>query len=294
MVVEKEEKKERVCVTGAGGYLASWVVKFLLAEGYVVHATVRDPCDDKNGHLKKLEKASKNLKLFKADVLDIQGLCEAFGGCTRIFHIACPVFPPGRIPNHEVEMIEPAVSGTRNVLDACTKSSIKRVVVVSSVGAVMLNPNWPKDKAMDEECWSDTDFCNTIENYYCLAKTISEYEALEYAKRSGMSMVTLCPSIIIGPMLQSTVNATSLHLLTLLKEVEGRYICTSHVVKNKGFVDMLQTKYPNYNYPKSFTEVDEEVKLSSEKLQKLGWKYRPIEETVDDSFKSYEERGLLG
>ena len=35
MVVEKE--MDRVCVTGAGGYLASWVVKFLLAEGYLVH-----------------------------------------------------------------------------------------------------------------------------------------------------------------------------------------------------------------------------------------------------------------
>lgn len=44
----------------------------------------------------------------------------------------------------------------------------------------------------------------------------------------------------------------------------------------------------------SFTEVEEEVKLSSEKLQKLGWKYRPLEETVDDAVRSYEERGLLG
>ena len=45
MVVEKEKEMERVCVTSAGGYLASWVVKFLLAEGYLVHATVRDPCN---------------------------------------------------------------------------------------------------------------------------------------------------------------------------------------------------------------------------------------------------------
>ena len=36
-------ENERVCVTGAGGYLASWVVKFLLSQGYVVHGTVRDP-----------------------------------------------------------------------------------------------------------------------------------------------------------------------------------------------------------------------------------------------------------
>ena len=34
----------RVCVTGGGGYIASWLVKLLLARGYAVHATVRDPC----------------------------------------------------------------------------------------------------------------------------------------------------------------------------------------------------------------------------------------------------------
>jgi hypothetical protein len=33
----------RVCVTGAGGFIASWLVKLLLSRGYTVHATVRDP-----------------------------------------------------------------------------------------------------------------------------------------------------------------------------------------------------------------------------------------------------------
>lgn len=57
------------------------------------------------------------------------------------------------------------------------------------------------------------------QNYYCLGKTISEFEALEYAKRSGLSMVTICPSVIIGPMLQFKVNASSLLLLALLKGI---------------------------------------------------------------------------
>ncbi|GJM98405.1 hypothetical protein PR202_ga15416 [Eleusine coracana subsp. coracana] len=33
----------RVCVTGAGGFIASWLVKLLLSRGYAVHATVRNP-----------------------------------------------------------------------------------------------------------------------------------------------------------------------------------------------------------------------------------------------------------
>jgi uncharacterized protein YbjT (DUF2867 family) len=33
----------RVCGTGGGGFIASWLVKLLLSRGYAVHATVRDP-----------------------------------------------------------------------------------------------------------------------------------------------------------------------------------------------------------------------------------------------------------
>lgn len=39
-----EGEKERVCITGAGGYVASWVVKLLLSKGFVVHGTLREPC----------------------------------------------------------------------------------------------------------------------------------------------------------------------------------------------------------------------------------------------------------
>lgn len=316
------EDKERVCVTGAGGYIASWLVKYLLLKGYMVHGTVREPCDEKNAHLKKLEGAAENLQLFKTDLLDYEGLCAAMVGCTGVFHVACPV-PADKVPNPEVQLIEPAVVGTKNVLNSCVKAKVKRVVVVSSVGAVMLNPNWPKGQVMDEECWSDEEFCKATENYYCLAKTIAEIQALEYAKRGELDIVTVCPSIVIGPMLQPTINASSLLLLGFLKdrsepledkdqplvdvrdvadailliyekpEAKGRYICTSFTIRMQALAEKIKSMYPNYDYSKSFTKVDEELKLSSGKLQNLGWKYRPLEEIIRDSVKNYEETGIL-
>lgn len=65
-----------------------------------------------------------------------------------------------------MELFEPALNGTCNVLKACTKAKVKRVVVVSSIGAVMLNPNWPTDQRMDELSWSDEEYCKTIEVGY--------------------------------------------------------------------------------------------------------------------------------
>lgn len=34
---------QTVCVTGAGGFIASWIVKLLLERGYTVRGTVRNP-----------------------------------------------------------------------------------------------------------------------------------------------------------------------------------------------------------------------------------------------------------
>ncbi|XP_050220592.1 cinnamoyl-CoA reductase 1-like [Mercurialis annua] len=314
--------KGKVCVTGAGGYLGSWVVKLLLSNNYLVHGTVRQPADEKYSHLNKLEKAANNLKLVKADLLDYTSLSSAIQGCTGVFHVASPV-PSAAVPNPEVELLEPAVKGTLNVLKACAEAKVKRVVVVSSGAAVSMNPSWPKGQLMDESCWSDKEYCRTTQNWYCLSKTEAESEAFEFAKRSGLDVVTVCPTIILGPVLQSTVNASSQVLIKLLKEgyeslenklrpivdvrdvaealllvyekpeAEGRYICTTQAIRTRDIVDKLRSIYPNYNYPKSFTEGEEGVKLSSEKLQRLGWSTRSLEETFIDSVESYQKAGML-
>lgn len=39
--LEMAAEKGVVCVTGAGGFIGSWVVKLLLSHNYVVHATAR-------------------------------------------------------------------------------------------------------------------------------------------------------------------------------------------------------------------------------------------------------------
>ncbi|KAJ4830643.1 hypothetical protein Tsubulata_051137 [Turnera subulata] len=316
-------KQSRVCVTGGSGFLASWLVNLLLSKSYIVHTTLRDPSDKRKcGHLSTLDKASQNLKLFKADLLDYNSLCSAFEGCIGVFHVASPV-PSTTSENPEKEVIEPAVKGTQNVLEACTEGKVRRVVVVSSVAAVIMNPNWPQGQVMDESCWSNKEYCRETKNWYMLSKTLAESEALEYGKRTGLDIVTVCPSMVFGPILQSTVNASSLVLVKLLKEglesVEnkvrsvvdvrdvaealilvyetldagGRYICTSLSISTQDLVEKLKSIYPHYNYPKSFTEGKEGTRLSSEKLRKLGWNPRPLEETLIDSVESYRKAGIL-
>ncbi|CAN0843858.1 Cinnamoyl-CoA reductase 1 [Linum grandiflorum] len=324
------------------------------------HGNYLAAADPKCSHLKELPKSS-NLKLFKADLLDYDSLCAAIQGCNGVFHVASPV-PAASVSNPEAEVIEPTVKGTLNVLKACVEVKVQRVVYVSSGTAVSMIPNWPKDQVMDETCWSDKEYCRSIQvalqtwtsfisillnhslpfnfglirniadrssvpnlfqNWYRLSKTEAEGRAFEFAKATGLDFVSVCPTFILGPVLQPTVNASSLVLLRLLKEGHdstgnkcrtmvdvrdvaealllaykkaetlGRYICAAHMISAQEMIEILKGLYPNYNYPQSFIEGAERLELSSQKLQRLGWSYRPVQETLVDSVESFKKAGML-
>ncbi|XP_042448086.1 cinnamoyl-CoA reductase 1-like [Zingiber officinale] len=314
-------EKKRMCVTGAGGFIASWLVKLLLSKGYVVHGTIRDPTDPKNAHLKELHPtATENLHLFKVDLLDYESVASAIEGCEGVFHLASPV-PSIRVPNPEVDVIEPAVTGTLNVLKACSEAKVQRLVVVSSVAAVVVSPD-AMDKISDEGAWSDAEYCRKTENWYCLSKTLAEHEALNYGEKHGLDVVTVCPAYVIGPLLQPTLNASSMVLINMLNgthnsmdnilyyfvdvrdvadalflvyekpEASGRYICGPCEVKLSDLIHMLRSLYPNYKYPEKFTEA-KGFTLHSEKLEKLGWRYRTLKESLIDSIEFYRNAGLI-
>ncbi|XP_047329240.1 cinnamoyl-CoA reductase 1-like [Impatiens glandulifera] len=322
----KSIAKGSVCVTGAGGYVASWLIKLLLSNGYTVHGTVRDPPqDEKYLHLRNLENAEEKLKLFKAHLFDYDSMVAAISGCKGVFHVASPV-PSGSVQNPEVELVETAVKGTQNVLMAALEANVNRVVFVSSVAAVQVNPAMSKDQLVDETCWSDKDFCRNTNNWYCLSKTEAEMKAMEFAKRSkGLDLVTLCPGLVFGPKLQPSINNSSWFLINFIKgmmqeetdnlfrmivdvrdvaralllvyekpESEGRYICSAHSIRPKGLAEMLKKIYPSAKYFNNFNEENrDQRKISSDKLQKLGWTFMPLEQTLADSVENYKRAGLL-
>ncbi|KAK1631883.1 hypothetical protein QYE76_006198 [Lolium multiflorum] len=315
----------RVCVTGGGGYIASWLVKLLLSRGYAVHATVRDPCDPKNAHLTQLDGAAEGLRLFKADVLDRAALAAAVKGCEGVFHVASPV-PADKIVDPQSEVMEPAVKGTLNILEVCSSMKVQKVVVVSSTSAVHFNPNWPQGKPKDESCWSDKKVCIENELWYCVAKTVAEETALEYAEKNGLNVVTVCPCIVFGPQLQPVVNTSSELLVYVIKggpnamndrlwhivdvrdvadallllyekpESSGRYISAPNYINTKAILELLKKAYPNYNYVKCKDNADQNspiTPISSEKLKNQGWKPRALEETLLDSVEYYRKTGIL-
>ncbi|KAF5448355.1 hypothetical protein F2P56_028899 [Juglans regia] len=308
-----------VCVTGASGYIASWLVKLLLQRGYTVNASVRDPNDPKKTeHLLMLDGAKERLHLFKADLLEEGSFDSLVDGCEGVFHTATPVYLSVNDPH--AELIEPAVKGTLNVLRSCAKvSSVKRVVITSSMAAVVYNgkPLTP-DVLVDETWFSDPAFCEESKLWYMLAKTLAEKAAWEFSKENGIDMVAMHPGWVSGPLLQPTLNASLEPFLKLVKGAEsipvmsprwvdvrdvanahilafenpsasGRYCLVGRVLQFSEFVKLMRELFPDINVPEKCGDdhpFASSYKVSRERAESLGLNFTPVEVTLKDTFES--------
>lgn len=91
-------------------------------------------------------------------MLDAESVARAVAGSTYVVHTASPVVFN---PKSDDDVIKPAVEGTAAVMKACTASGVKRVVVTSSMAAVVAmadadKPD-PETGNYDEKCWSNPD-----------------------------------------------------------------------------------------------------------------------------------------
>lgn len=212
------DKTRPVMVTGASGYIANWIVRYLLEQGCTVHGTVRDPGNEKSvGPLQKIAAAAPQgmLKLFKADLLDAGSFDASMQGCEVVIHTASPFVVRGFADAREA-LIRPAVEGTRHVLDAVNRTAaVKRVVLTSSVAAIYgdcadLRRN-PRG-VFTEDDWN---FSSSIDHQpYSYSKFLAEKEAWKmHDAQQRWHLVTINPSMVGGPALTKYSASTSIDLL---------------------------------------------------------------------------------
>lgn len=206
-------------VTGATGYIAGWLVKNLLEQGITVHAAVRDPSKvDKLAHLTALVKDNPDqLKFFKADLLDDGAYNEAMAGCGVVFHTASPF--TSTFKDAQKELVDPAVNGTRNVLETANRTdSVTRVVVTSSVAAIygdVIDCQSMPNGTMTEDIWNTTSRLD--HQAYSYSKTQAEKAAWDIAKtQDRWKLVTINPSFVLGPGVTLQPNSESVAIMTQL------------------------------------------------------------------------------
>lgn len=212
----KIDKNVPVCVTGATGYVAGWIVKRLLDEGLTVHATVRDPSHKKRlAHLLAAEADSPGtLRFFHADLLEEGSFHEAVAGCGVVFHTASPFAM--QVDDPLEDLVKPAELGTRNLLAAVeAHASVTRVVLTSSCAAIY-GDNADLEQTprglFDEEVWNTSS--SLVHQPYSYSKTKAERAAWEVAdKQNRWRLVVVNPSLVMGPGLKVHGGSESFNIM---------------------------------------------------------------------------------
>jgi nucleoside-diphosphate-sugar epimerase len=125
-------RTKRVLVTGAGGFIGSHLVEHLVQRGAKVRAMVHYDSRPDLGNLEHCPKVVRDgIEIIAGDVCDPYFMLQAVQGVQVVFHLAALI----GIPYSYVapaSYAEVNLHGTLNVLEACRRTDVERVIHTST------------------------------------------------------------------------------------------------------------------------------------------------------------------
>eukprot|EP01022_Parablepharisma_sp_SALTPOND_P029063 TRINITY_DN72459_c0_g1_i1.p1 TRINITY_DN72459_c0_g1~~TRINITY_DN72459_c0_g1_i1.p1 ORF type:complete len:378 (+),score=44.36 TRINITY_DN72459_c0_g1_i1:72-1136(+) len=198
-MMKSESIKGKVLVTGVNGFLGSYVAKLLLEKGHFVRGSVRDTSNAAKVAVLKELPFPERLEVVQANLLNPSELENAVKGCDYVMHVAAPVTLEG----DESTVVNPAVEGTKAIMEASIKHGVKAVVMTSSLAAVIKFEG--SEETLTEDSWPNLENSPPM---YVKAKTLSEKAAWDIynnmSKGTRPRLVVINPGLILGPTLIKT------------------------------------------------------------------------------------------
>ena len=170
-------------ITGATGHLGTVLCRLLSKQGADMRATLR-------GLPPPAYLADLSFDPARADLRDVDSLVEAFHGADLVYHTAGAV-SVGLIGRSQLAEVN--VQGTRNVIEACRETGVRRLVYISSVEALGLDG---VSGTIDERVPFDP---RKVFTPYGRSKAEATI-AVQKANEPGLfETVILCPTGFVGP-----------------------------------------------------------------------------------------------
>jgi len=321
----------QILVTGASGYVGTQLLAALLRAGQrPVRAVVRTAAkeDGLRAAVRRGGADDAGLTVVTADLMSDDGWKEAMNDVDEVYHVASPI--PAAQPDDPDELIVPAREGTRRVLRAARDAGARRVVLTSSFAAIGYTPK--PDGEFTEDDWTDPDMPGLAP--YPRSKTIAERAAWDFiaSEGGGTELTVVNPTFILGPPLTAETGS-SMHLIKAMFSgqmavaprqrfgiVDVRDTADAHLramaapgaagkrflavsdhppltfLEFAGFLrerfGSLADKAPTEQAPGG--ELPPTVIRNDRAKAELGWRPRPLAETVDDTVAELRARGELG
>jgi len=185
-----EIRNKRFLVTGGTGFIGSALVKGLLDAGSIV----RSLDNESRGTRDRLGAHAEKIELIKGDIRDATVVRKAVAGVDCVCHLA---YINGTEFFYEKPdlILEVAVKGMMNVLDACVSEGVKNLVLASSSEVYQVPPTIPTDETVP---LSVPDVLNPRYSYGG-GKIISELLTINYGRKHFDRAVIFRPHNVYGP-----------------------------------------------------------------------------------------------
>ncbi len=168
----------KALVTGGGGFLGKAIVKLLRQQGAEVRSFSRS---------EYRELAALGVEHYQGELADADAVQRAAHGCDIVFHVAAKAGVWGTYD----DFYQANVTGTRNVIEACRVSGIRKLVFTSSPSVVF---NGRDMEGVDES----VPYPDHFEAFYPQTKAEAEQLVLA-ANDTELATVALRPHLIWGP-----------------------------------------------------------------------------------------------
>jgi nucleoside-diphosphate-sugar epimerase len=180
----------RILVTGGSGFIGSALVKALVGRG----ESVRVLDDNSRGALRRLHEVEREIEFVCGDIRDAAAVDAAMRGIDEVHHLA---FVNGTATFYSAPdlVLDVGVKGIVNVIDACRRQGVGRLVLASSSEVYQSPPRVPTDESVPLMI---PDVLNPRLSYGA-GKIISEMMAINYGRKHFERVLIFRPHNVYGP-----------------------------------------------------------------------------------------------
>jgi len=217
----------KVLVTGAAGFIGSHLVEKLARDGAEVRAFVRYNSRNDYGWLEQLDHALVDgVEIFRGDLTNPEAVANAVEDSDTIFHLGA-LIPIPYSYRHPREFVEANVVGTLNVLEACRRESVRRLVHTSTSEVYGTAVHVPIDEQHPLNAQSP----------YAATKIAADQLVLSYWRSFETPVVIARPFNTFGP--RQSARAVIPTLITQALAREEVELGSTHPTRDFLYVDDL-------------------------------------------------------